>query len=149
MQFQQKNEMKAFLKANPQTALVKQLSFYKEDIQHNNIDFQWEKKGKEFKFNGEMYDVINSTISNDSVHFFAIKDNVENKLIEHYASLLKSQTNKKSNSSSILKLLTSVYIYTTDELMFFSEKPILVHTSLYLTMSSSIVLGVVAPPPQA
>ncbi len=148
MQFQQKQEMKAFLKVNPQTSLVTQLSFHKEDIQHNNIDFQWEKKGKEFKFNGEMYDVISYATSKDSVHFFTIKDKVENKLIEHYASLLKHQTNKKSNSTSILKLLGSVYIQTNDELIIISEKLDLVHASLYLNMSSSIFLGVTAPPPQ-
>jgi hypothetical protein len=148
MQYQKKLEMKAFLKANPNSYLTSNLTFCIQDIQQNNNNFEWEEVGKEFKFNNEMYDVLNAITTKDSVRYLVIKDVGENKLLMHYASLLKHQTNKKSNSDSILKLLSSFFIKINDEETIISDQQNLVHSSLYIACSSSIVLAVVAPPPQ-
>jgi hypothetical protein len=148
MEYQKKLEMKAFLKANPNSYLTSNFTFCTQDIKQNNTNFEWEEVGKEFKFNGEMYDVLNTITSKDSVQYLVIKDAGENKLLLHYASLLKHQTNKKSNSASILKLLSSVFICINNEEIIISYQLNLVHCSYYIASSASIILAVVAPPPQ-
>lgn len=147
MQFQKKQEVKAFIKENPKSSLAEKLSFCVKDL-NNNSNFEWEEEGKEFKLYDEMYDVINSVTIKDTVHFLAIKDKGESLLIEHFQTLMKHQTNKSSNSTSLLKLLTSVFVITNNELVFFSHQSFLVHFSSYFFVPASITKGVTIPPPQ-
>lgn len=148
LQFQQRQAIKIFLKANPNTILITQVNLLITDIQHNKLDFSWEKDGTEFELNGEMYDVISVTKSKDSIHFLTLKDVVENKLMVNFASLFKNQTNKNSNTNSLLKLFTSDYIQTYLPKIVYLQNSIIAHTALYHSTPTTIFFDVIVPPPQ-
>lgn len=144
----QKQEMMGYIQLNPQSALATQLHFSKQAIQNHSIQFEWEEEGQEFSYNGEMYDVVNSTVDNDSIRITAIKDKIENQLIEQYTSLVKHQSNSQSTTASLLKLFTSVFIATTNESTTQISNTNIVHVGYYSFKCSSAEHTIITPPPQ-
>ena len=45
------------------------LAFKLSDLKNNKYDFIWKKPGKEFRFNGKMYDIEDKVVSGDSVYY--------------------------------------------------------------------------------
>lgn len=148
VQFQQKQEMKAFVQKNPHSALATQFKFSLQDLEVNKLGFDWEEEGQEFSYKGIMYDVVNFNFTKDSVFIIAIKDYAENQMIDYYLSLMKQQTNKKNTATSLLKLFAFVFVNEITNLTILTKEFSVPHTALYQTFCSIVVIEIIAPPPQ-
>lgn len=47
-------------------------------------EFQWIKPGKEFRYKGEMYDVVRSRVDGQNTYYHCIRDSREKKLINDF-----------------------------------------------------------------
>ena len=80
--------------------LLKQLPenlLTKIDLQ-NNIGIQWEEEGKEFKLNGEMYDVVRTSNENGKTYLYCFGDKNEDKVLKKFENVVKNCIDNSSNS---------------------------------------------------
>jgi hypothetical protein len=108
-----KSEMKAFLRDQKDHKELTQIILSKPES--NLLD--WEDEN-EFRYRGEMYDVIQMKSTGDTVTFYCIADEKETVLFNQY------QKNNKWNGSSsfVFQLITATYILPTDHLLKQPEK---------------------------
>ncbi|QQS35359.1 MAG: hypothetical protein IPM56_14060 [Ignavibacteriales bacterium] len=89
------------------------LSFRITDIENKTIDFIW-KHSKEFKFNGDMYDIVERIDTKDSVHFYCFLDKKENKLNaafnDQYENDLEEKKRKTSGRSLAAQQVTDLFL---------------------------------------
>lgn len=107
---------------------------------------EWENDD-EFSFNGEMYDVIETKIENNTLLIRSLSDKRETALIKKYAGI-NNENNSKSKSALLLKLISNSYLFTpvSNSLAQVPVKP-----SRILFQSQiipSIISDVLTPPPQ-
>ncbi len=106
--------MRAYLQTHEDTRYVTYLSFPLVQNEIKDPAFQWEETGKEFSYQGEMYDVISVKTSNDSFHICAIKDDRENELEKQIASIRHTKNDSGSNPVfSLLKFFSAFDIADT------------------------------------
>lgn len=70
-------------------------------IPQTKKDIEWIKPGKEFRYKGEMYDVVKSKNVNNKVHYLCIWDQKEQKLLADYH---KMHPGRKTQNRLINKL---------------------------------------------
>jgi hypothetical protein len=133
-----KSEMKAFLKSQKDYKDVVQLSLNEKESKQ----VYWENEN-EFRYNGEMYDVIEKKIKGSQIVIRCIPDKKETALLNEY------QKNNKSNSSNLtlLQLITAPYVLPVDHSMKQPEKII---KKRFINLSSSLqntASAVLLPPP--
>ena len=106
-----KNEMKAFIKANPSLEYTVELVFTTSNNIITDKGFIWKEESKEFSFNNEMYDVVDIKMKGNIMFIQCIKDSKEDILIRQYCALFNQQNNSKSSNknSSLLKLFTQIF----------------------------------------
>lgn len=108
---------------------------------------EWESED-EFRWKGEMYDVVAKTIQGDHLIIHCIPDNKETELVGQY--LKASQRNSSENlpSSSLVKLITSDFLqpeYSIPELPEASiDKDFKDFTTVIISFDSNIL----TPPPK-
>ena len=73
------------------------LSFKKSDMDNGIIDFTW-KHSKEFRYNGNMYDVVEKSETKDSICIYCYKDIKEKKYEENFN---KHYENENGNEKQI------------------------------------------------
>jgi hypothetical protein len=74
------------------------LVFDKSDIQNSKIDFMWIHSA-EFKYNGDMYDIVKKEENENQLILYCLNDSKETKLEKDFERELdNSTTNKKQNS---------------------------------------------------
>jgi hypothetical protein len=133
-----KSEMKAFLKSQKDYKDVVQLSLNEKESKQ----VYWENEN-EFRYNGEMYDVIEKKIKGNQIVIRCIPDKKETALLNEY------QKNNKSKSSNLtlLQLITAPYVLPVDHSMKQPEKII---KKRFINLSSSLqntASAVLLPPP--
>jgi hypothetical protein len=67
-------------------------------LQDNNNPVEWEEEGKEFSWNGEMYDVVKIKNEDGKAYAFCISDKKEDKIIDAIEKIVKSNTDNSSDS---------------------------------------------------
>ncbi len=80
----------------PDSALV---VFFLPEI--SNGDFCWTRKGREFSYKDEMYDIVRSSVQNGRKVLLCLNDKLEKKLIKDYA---KRETDKRHPVRNIRNL---------------------------------------------
>jgi hypothetical protein len=65
----------------------------------NNTAIEWEEKGKEFKLNGEMYDVVRTSIENGKTYLHCFSDRNEDEILRQFQSVVKHTIDNSSNSN--------------------------------------------------
>ena len=63
--------------------MIELLIFNKNDIQEGKIDFRW-IHSREFKYNGDMFDIVKMEEKDDQLIIFCINDTKEKKLEEEF-----------------------------------------------------------------
>lgn len=109
---------------------------------------QWEGE-TEFGLNGEMYDVLQKTITANKLIIRCISDTKETALLKDYEQINKENNNpSKQKSASLIKLITT-YFEPIPLLSYFhfpaSDK------SIYISFKSTLFFhypNVLTPPPQ-
>jgi hypothetical protein len=132
-----KSEMKEFLKTQRNNKDVVQIILSEE-----NKQVYWEEEN-EFRFKGEMYDVVEKKQQGNQVIIRCIPDKKETALLNEY------QKNNKRNSSNstIFQLITAQFVLPVDHSL---EKPEKIMKRDFIDHSSSLLNNastVFAPPP--
>lgn len=110
----------------------------------NKADICWTKPDKEFKYKGEMYDVVKVKIKNQKRYYYCINDSKENRLIAHFD---KSQHAKKS-IEKIVNRTHNLYF----PLQFSLSTNRCTSDFRYLTMDvfyASTIVDTLSPPPKS
>ena len=80
--------------------LVELLVFNKEDLLEQKIDFRW-IHSREFKYNGEMYDVVKKIEDDKQVFLYCINDEREKRLEKEFEKVV--QNNSTENKQRPVK----------------------------------------------
>lgn len=73
----------------------------------NLANIEWEKEGKEFWFNDNLYDVVRTETKNGLVHYYCLSDNEESRLAVHIQAL--SQFDSSSMNGVIKGILNLIF----------------------------------------
>lgn len=108
-----KKEVKQIIKAGlPENNLITH-KFHRSIFNEVLPNFKWIKK-YEYRFNNEMYDVINSEFKGDSVYFLVYHDMKESKLFKNLddkiADLLEQNPNKKNEITLLVLSLNKFFV---------------------------------------
>jgi hypothetical protein len=95
-----KNEVKSYLKNNPDQSLGTPFDFLLTGNKVSDNRFSWEEENEEFIFNGEYFDVAAISRNGDSLHITAIKDGEENALQEKWQALQQQKNNQAAGNTS-------------------------------------------------
>src|SRR4030067_1306808 len=79
------------------------LSFKKSDIEKGKVDFKWKDK-KEFRYNGGMYDIVEKTETEDSIHLYCFYDHKENLLEANFNKHFEREKKDKNSSRTLIEL---------------------------------------------
>ncbi|QQS35356.1 MAG: hypothetical protein IPM56_14040 [Ignavibacteriales bacterium] len=89
------------------------LSFQKSDIKNGLVNLQW-KHSKEFRYNDEMYDIVEEYESSDSIHYICHHDKkekeLEKNLSKHYEKD-DARKNSRSTRNIIIQQVTDLFSY--------------------------------------
>jgi hypothetical protein len=78
--------------------MIELLIFNKEDIQKEKIDFRW-IHSREFKYNGDMYDVVKTEEADGQLIVHCINDTKEKKLEKDFEREVEKNTSNKQQKS--------------------------------------------------
>jgi hypothetical protein len=115
-------------KINPDDLSI--LAFKISDLENNKYDFIWKKPGKEFRFNGKMYDIEDKIVNCDSVYYTVYYDHKEN-ILEELFSLHQKDSNKDKSQNTVQRVLLVGLYY--EQIKYFTF-------NLYLFDKSSLPL---------
>lgn len=87
--------------------LVELIVFNKEDIQNNKINFKW-IHSREFKYNGDLYDIVEKKETETELIIYCINDTEEKKLEEEFEKKVhhNSLENKQRPTSNNLNIVS-------------------------------------------
>ncbi|MBA3683327.1 MAG: hypothetical protein H0W73_19500 [Bacteroidetes bacterium] len=149
-QFKVRKEIKALLKKKVPEKDLHIISFSLKNIKN----IEWEKKDKEFRYNGTMYDVVKWRKDKDSIFYYCINDHQETQLFAHLDELINKQIdNEKSPNGRAAKNLLkkfSVFKYISAENFAF----VTTHNSetgsfIYSIYCFPVVMEIPTPPPNS
>jgi len=133
-----KSEMKAFLRNQEDNKDLIQIRFDKKELKQ----LHWEDE-HEFRYQGEMYDVIEMKFQRQTVLIRCIADEKETALLNEY-----QKNNKRNGTGSfIFQLITAPYLLPNGYLL---QPPQKIIKSAFADVSSSLqnpVSAVTQPPP--
>ena len=121
---------------------VETVRIYYSDIRSKKIDFKRMEK-REFRLDGQMYDVVKEEKHEDFILFYCIKDIKETALNELFACLAESNSaqNKSQPAQTVLKLLIK------DAVTPFSDQNSTGYTERdYASVNSPVILERNPPP---
>lgn len=114
----------------------------------NRID--WEREGKEFKYNGTMYDIVSSKSEKDVIHFYCVNDQQETELFVHLEEAVSQQmNNEKSPLGRTAKNLVKLFKYISSENFVFSREITAQQNNafMYSVFYSPVFIEIPTPPP--
>lgn len=102
--------MRTYLKNNPDTRYGTYLSFHLSNNVITDPSVEWEKENEEFRYKGELYDIVTVQRDADSIRVFALKDDRENKLEKQLAEIHPTHPTSSSSTISVLKFFSVFFI---------------------------------------
>lgn len=123
-------------------------------IANDNLpkNFQFTEAGREFRYNGQMYDIVHQEVKNDTTLYYCIHDiresqlyaNLEQQVQEEFSSNPQHQTKHKE----LLKKIPDFYLLSANSLLLgftcYTQQPDEAHP-VWL----DALLTIDAPPPEA
>lgn len=107
-----KVEAHQFLKTNPSGDFLSVFEFELKNGVIQASNFEWEERGKEFKFNNTMYDVVKMEELNNQMVVYCYNDSGESKLEKHLDEIHQKQNNPKASSTAAFQKLISLSFET-------------------------------------
>ncbi len=107
---------------------------------------QWTEEGKEFRYEGEMFDLTKIKRGTDTTFYYCFCDSRETKLLSHLDKLVKEQSDRSPSRSIQKKLVFNFYFQQDFLSLFIQESPV-----RYLTILSAynfVNPDILTPPPQ-
>jgi len=87
--------------------MIELLIFNKEDIEKGRIDFRW-IHSREFKYNGDMYDIVTKEVTDEQLIVYVINDTKEKKLEEEFEKRVHRNSTENKNLPTIVKYSSSI-----------------------------------------
>jgi hypothetical protein len=126
------------------------LAFNLSDLKNNKYDFIWKKPGKEFRFNGKMFDIEDKVESGDTVYYTVYYDHNENILEELFS--LQQLDNKKDKSQNTIQRVLLVGLYYEQLKYYFTDLRDTNSSNLLLNKNEAVfhnyISDVPTPPPR-
>ena len=109
-------------------------------------NIRWTEESKEFKFNGNMYDIVKCKTIHDTTYYYCFNDDVESKLLLNLDKLVKEQSNNSKSNSITKKQVITFFILPQSFAQNLEGNPLqyYYHSIDY----SSVVKDVLSPPPR-
>lgn len=112
----------------------------------------WYENNKEFKYEGNMYDIVKQVKTRISTIYYCIQDNKENKLYQklnqHVLNNLENDINQKEKSQKIMKKIFFDYYFIHKTLYSYNKYNINYRYNFNSAMPESDVKDVITPPPE-
>ena len=103
----------------------------------------WVKTGKEFRYNGNMYDVVRVERKNNKTFYYCINDINEKTLIARYL-----KHNKKSRILLHLKKVLNLKYFPVQNIINLTIQPQTIDYYTSLEIYHSIIIDKLSPPPK-
>jgi hypothetical protein len=87
--------------------MIELLIFNKDDIEKEKIDFTW-IHSREFKYNGDMYDIVTKEETEKQLIVYVINDTKEKKLEEDFEKRVHKNSTENKHLPSIIKYSLSI-----------------------------------------
>jgi hypothetical protein len=87
--------------------MIEFLVFNKEDIERGRLDFKW-IHSREFKYNGDMYDIVSKEETEEQLIVHVINDTKEKKLEEEFEKRVHKNSTENKHLPSIIKYSLSI-----------------------------------------
>jgi hypothetical protein len=87
--------------------MIELLIFNKEDIEKGRLDFKW-IHSREFKYNGDMYDIVTKEETEKQLIVHVINDTKEKKLEEEFEKRVHKNSTENKHIPSIVKYSSSI-----------------------------------------
>ena len=113
----------------------------------NSGELRWMKKDKEFRYKGNMYDVVRSEQKGDTTYYRCFNDTRETRLFAHLDKLVKDQTGT-SRINNIQKVSFQNYIFTSLKIKKYQQEKKLKYFDKIIPYKS-IELDTLTPPPKS
>lgn len=127
--------------------MIELLIFNKEDIENNKIDFRW-IHSREFKYNGDMYDIVTKKETDSQLIVYVINDTKEKKLEEEFEKRVDKNSAEDKQIPSVIKYSLSISEPVQQEqisnLLSFEE----IFNCLFTDYYQSTYLDIPSPPPR-
>ena len=85
------------------------LTFNIDDLKNQKYDLIWEKPDKEFRYNGQMYDIEDTRVEIDTIYYTCYNDEKENILDDLFALHIKNHKKDKTQNSTQRVILIGLY----------------------------------------
>ncbi len=96
----------------------------------NQQKLKWERAGKEFWYEGKLYDIVRTEIQGEVTHYYCIDDTDETQLAYQFIENINKQTTDSDNEGTSLndffKKVLKVYFptpYSPNNLIVFTQNP--------------------------
>lgn len=109
-------------------------------------DISWIEAGKEFVFQGTMYDVVKTKVEHDTTFYYCFNDKKESKLLANLDKMVRDQTDR-SRSKSNSKKLVITFFYQSSNPYIFALTPfagIVTPTPSFISIPEEVL----SPPPE-
>ena len=145
-------EMEANMKESLENEHLERISISDE----NQHKLKWERVGKEFWYEGKLYDIVRSDIQEGVTHYYCIDDTAETHLVYQFIKHLKKQTDDSDNEGMSLndffKKILKVYFLPP----YYPQNPIIVIENVkrnkvltpYINHYASMFYNRIDPPPK-
>jgi hypothetical protein len=119
----------------------------------NADEIEWEEEGKEFRYKGQMYDIVYVENMGSMSHYYCIHDEEETGLFVQLDELVKKQmddleTPIGKTAKNLLKVFFSLQYIPSGNIEMYTGKEFLKHNTTYLFFPSSDFIQELTPPPQ-
>jgi len=123
----------------------KELTLVKISSSDNN-KITWMEDGKEFRYDGNMFDVVRIRTKSDTTYYYCFSDEKESKLFVNLDKLVKEQTDNSQSRTNQKKQDITYFFHETFFTHCLTETPNLYFN--YTSRYKSIDTKVLSPPPR-
>lgn len=123
------------------------LTLSKKDIAEGKISFKW-IHSREFRYNGNMYDIKKNLSDEDSLRVYCYFDEKENLLEQLFHKFAKSESDKSKQKQTNINILSFIGLFFHSDEICYSESVETNIISLKISVNDQFNFEVPTPPPQ-
>lgn len=123
------------------------LTLSNKDIAEGKISFKW-IHSREFRYNGNMYDIKKNLSDEDSLRVYCYFDDKENLLEQLFHKFAKSESDKSKQKQTNINLLSFIGLFFYSEGISFSESVGTNIIFLKISVNDQFNSEIPTPPPQ-
>lgn len=115
-------------------------------------ELEWKEQGKEFRYNGAMYDIVKQKIEKGVITFYCINDKQEARLFAHIEELLAQQINNEKypvgkTAKNIVKMFDAVKFFCDSKFIFNQYNTTTSFYCQYFFSCTTVFIEIPTPPP--